>query len=185
MQTVAKTNGLSARRKHHQSKIIDVKHAMAISLFIAAGLLLLSCDKAKTHEAAEVRDSAAVVPDSAHKPNVDIRVNRHYDKNGNIIGFDSTYTSYYSDIKGDTARMKMLFRDFDNYFGKQHGPLFQNDFNRLFFKDSIFYPDFFHNDFFLKRYELNDPYLRRMMKEMDSVKNKFYLEESNKHKRKS
>jgi hypothetical protein len=181
MKTVSKTDGLSARRKHHQPKTM-IKRASTIAALIAGGLLVISCDKTKTHETAGVKDSVAVAMDSTHKPNIDIHVNKHYDKNGKIIGFDSTYTSYYSDIKGDTARMKMLFKDFDNYFGKRHAPLFQNDFNRLFFKDSIFYPDFFHNDFFLKRYELNDPYMRRMMKEMDSVKNKFYLEESNKRK---
>jgi hypothetical protein len=38
--------------------------------------------------------------------------------------------------------------------------------------------DFFHDDFFLKRYELNDSYLRDMMRRMDSLKNNFYREHS-------
>jgi hypothetical protein len=40
------------------------------------------------------------------------------------------------------------------------------------------YPDFFHGDFFMKRYELNDDYLKGMMHRMDSIKNRFFSEHS-------
>jgi hypothetical protein len=42
------------------------------------------------------------------KPKVAIKVNRRFDEKGNLIGFDSTYTSYYSNISGDTAQMDSL-----------------------------------------------------------------------------
>ena len=60
--------------------------------------------------------------------------------------------------------------------------LFDRQFNNLFFQDSLLYPDFFHKDFFQKRYELNTPYLRDMMQRMDSVKNSFYRDQAGKGK---
>ena len=114
--------------------------------------------------------------DSLDKPKVDIKVNRHYDDQGNLIGFDSTYSSYYSNIKGDTGKMDSLMRGFDMFFNRNHSSFFNKQFDPLFFRDSLRYPDFFHKDFFLKRYELNDWYFRDVMKRMDSIKNKFYEE---------
>ena len=42
------------------------------------------------------------------QPKTDIRVNREYDKNGNLIRYDSTYSYYYSNIEGDTVIFKGL-----------------------------------------------------------------------------
>ena len=79
--------------------------------------------------------------------------------------------------------MDSLFRSFDSHFdlGKTSffgRDLFSRDLDSLFFNDSLRYPDFFHDDFFLKRYELNDSYLRNMMRRMDSLKNDFFREHS-------
>jgi hypothetical protein len=62
---------------------------------------------------------------------------------------------------------------------------FNNEFKPLFFNDSLRYPDFFHHDYFMKRYELNDRYMRDMMHRMDSIKNKFYFDKSQNDKNKS
>jgi len=78
--------------------------------------------------------------------------------------------------------MDSLMSSFNRYFKRDHSLPFDRDFNSLFFNDSTRYPDFFHNDFFLKRYELNDSYLRDMMNRMDSIKNRFYYEHTQKDK---
>jgi hypothetical protein len=57
--------------------------------------------------------------------------------------------------------------------------------DKFFFNDSLLYPDFFHKDYFMKRYELNDDYFRNMMERMDSIKNRFYKEQSRKPEKKS
>jgi hypothetical protein len=181
MNAISSTNGLSARRKAIsclKKNIVGFRSTMM--LFIIASLMLVSChEKSNGQQTASAKKgNATVAQDSLDKPKVNIKVNRHYDDKGNMIGFDSTYSSYYSNIKGDTSRMDSLINSFDQYFSRNHASLFNNNFNSLFFNDSLRYPDFFHNDFFMKRYELNDAYMRNMMRHMDSVKNRFYSEQS-------
>lgn len=108
------------------------------------------------------------------KPKVSIQVNRRYDDKGNLIGLDSTYSSYYSNISGDTSMMDSIMKDFDSYFKRDHSLFFNQGMNSLFFNDSIRYPNFFHKDFFQRHYEINDHYFRDMMQRLDSIKNKFY-----------
>ena len=116
--------------------------------------------------------------DTLAKPKVNIRVNRQYDEKGNVVSFDSTYTSFYSNMNGDTVSMDTLMKGFDRYFDFNYPSVFQREFRPLFFTDSLRYPDFFHDDFFMKRYELNDWYMREMMKRMDSIKNRYFEERS-------
>lgn len=175
-----KTIGLSARRK----TIRTTSHLppSPFWIFIVGALFILS----SCHEKSSGQHSAKLEKeqheDSLVKPKVNIKVNRHYDDKGNVVGFDSTYTSYYTNVAGDTAQMDSLMNRFDRYFNLNHSSFFRNEFNPLFFNDSLRYPDFFHDDFFRKRYELNDEYLKGMMQRMDSIKNEFYRDESSKKK---
>ena len=179
MNASIKRDGLSARQK---TSFIAKKFRFLPNPFwvflVALSLMVSSCHETTSGQdkTASKQDTASA--DSSHKPKVNISVNKHYDDKGNVIGFDSTYTSYYSNIEGDTSRMDTLMRSFDTYFDRNHFRTFGNEFNSLFFNDSLRYPDFFHGDFFLKRYELNDSYFRDMMKRMDSIKNRFYKERS-------
>jgi len=152
------------------------------SLLPFIGLLLIFLTACKDKSSAQQSMKSQDTTGSLSKPKVDIKVNRHFDDKGNMIGFDSTYSSYYSSIQGDTSRMDSVFRDFDQYFRKQHQAIFNNRFNDVFFKDSLRYPDFFHDDFFSQRYRLNDRYFRDMMSQMDSIKNKYYRDKHGKQK---
>ena len=129
-------------------------------------------------DGAEIKKKSTALSDSLNKPKVNIQVNKHYDGKGNVVGFDSTYTSFYSNVDGDTLKMDSLMRSFDSHFNIGKTSFFSKSFDSLFFNDSLRYPDFFHNDFFLKRYELNDSYFRDMMHRMDSLKNNFYRQHS-------
>lgn len=153
---------------------------------MAASLIISSCNEKTSGQHSEKKEkSASVAKDSLNKPKVNIQVNKRFDDKGNVIGFDSTYTSFYSNVQGDTARMDSLMKSFDRHFNRDYSSFFDNQFNSLFFNDSLRYPDFFHNDYFMKRYELNDHYFRNMMERMDSMKNRFYQEHSNKEKYKA
>jgi hypothetical protein len=189
MNSTSKNNGLSARRKSIEKNNKNVftvngflRRSTLLTLLAALSLTMSSCDKkAKDQHLADAKkDRTVIVKDSLDKPKVNIKVNRHYDDKGNLVGFDSTYSSFYSNAKGDTLKMDSLMNNFDRYFYKNHSSLFDRQFNSLFFNDSMRYPDFFHNDFFMKRYELNDQYLRGMMHDMDSIKNDFYTNRSKK-----
>lgn len=172
---------LSARWKVLPSNHL-LKYLPTFVMCLFIGLLsagMVACqDKNSVQE--KNSQTGQLKTDSASKPKVDIKVNRHYDDKGNMIGFDSTYSRYYSSVDGDTSQMDSMFKEFNTYFNKQHQALFNNRFDNLFFNDSLMYPDFFHDDFFTQRYRLNDHYFRDMMSKMDSVKNNFYREHQHK-----
>jgi hypothetical protein len=185
MKTIFSIDGLSVIGKAVQHIRTTVKFFSVAgrTLLPALALLLMfsSCNKKQGTDSAHESKAGSLTKadsakDSLNKPRVDIKVNKQYDEKGNVIAFDSTYSTYYSNFKGDTVKMDSLFRGFDRYFGNRHSPIFNNEFNDLFFRDSTWAPDFFHRDFFMKRYELNDRYMKNMMRRMDSVKNKYYRE---------
>ncbi|MFD0997751.1 hypothetical protein ACFQ21_00470 [Ohtaekwangia kribbensis] len=175
-------SGLSARQRTITKKVMNfIPQAHTWCIYVlTVGLALSGCnEKSNGQTSADTKTASA---DSANKPQVNIKVNRHYDDQGNVVSFDSTYTSYYSNVKGDTMQMDSLIHRFDHYFDRNHFSFFRQQFDPLFFNDSTRYPDFFHKDYFLRRYELNDAYMRSMMQRMDSIKNKFYKENSDKNK---
>ena len=156
--------------------------AICLSLLLMTGCQDKSTAQSKAIKSIEEKATSKTRNDTLNKPKVDIKVNRHFDETGKMIGFDSTYSSYYSSVDGDTTQMGSMFKDFNTYFKKQHQSMFDDHFNDVFFNDSLMYPDFFHKDFFSQRYSLNDKYFRSMMSEMDSVKNKFYRDNRSKKK---
>lgn len=120
-------------------------------------------------------DSLVVKADT---PKVEVRVNKEYDEHGNLIAYDSTYTSFYSTRIGDAGLMDSLFRSFKPHFDQRYPLLNDPGFNDLFFNDTLLYQDFFHRDFFRKRMELNELYMQRMMDRMDSFKNEYFRDHS-------
>ena len=192
MNSFSKTNGPSARPKTINKKIKEliliawthIQRSISLVLIVATLATLSSCDKNTDRQSVlgKSDDQAMVTNDSLNKPKVNVQVNKRYDEKGNLIGFDSTYSSFYSNVKGDTVKMDSLINSFDRYFNSNHSFSFDRQFNPLFFNDSLRYPDFFHKDFFMRRYELNDEYLRETMERMDSIKNHFFSEHSKKWK---
>ena len=158
------------------------KQLLSLRLFMIAltgcSVLFTACNEKTNSQAAKTEAKSEAKKDSLSNPRSDIRVNRHYDDKGNLLGFDSTYTSFYSNVEGDTATMHRMMKGFDDYFSLRHPSLLQQEFEPLFFNDSSRYPDFFHHDYFMKRYELNDAYMRGMMLRMDSIKNRYFEEHS-------
>lgn len=185
MSRISKTDGLFARQRAIGIKKIvsDVWRRITVGLFflsLVAVFALSSCDTKSNGQADQnkTKDSTTAEKNTVNKPKVNVQVNKRYDDKGNLVGFDSTYSSFYSNVGDDTVKMDSLMHSFDTYFNRNHSALFDRQFNTLFFNDSQRYPDFFHKDFFMKRYELNDKYLRESMQRMDSIKNHFFQEHS-------
>jgi hypothetical protein len=153
-----------------------IKNFFVCQILLAACLIFFAACNGKSTGQSAMKEKTS--SDTLSKPKVSIKVNRHYDEKGNVVGFDSTYTSFYSNIVGDTVGMDTLMKGFDRYFDFHHPSIFQKEFSPMFFTDSLRYPDFFHRDFFMKRYELNDQYMRDMMHRMDSIKNRYFEERS-------
>ena len=145
-------------------------HALAV-----VTMTLSACNgQAQQHQEKPAKaDTLAARVDT---PKTDVRVNKEYDANGNLIAYDSTYSSFYSSHDADPGQMDSLLRDFKPRFDTRFP--FMNDpgFNDLFFRDTLLYPDFFHDDFFRKRMEMNDRWMQQMMAEMDSMKNNYFRE---------
>lgn len=152
-----------------------LRHSLRGGLLLVTFILVSSCQDKTSGQTSQIgNDTTSVSNDHMGKPTVDIKVNRHYDSAGNLIGYDSTYSSFYSGVEGDPNRLDSAMHDFDTFFKRHHSRDFDREFNLLFFNDSLRHYDFFHKDFFRKRYELNGQYLRGMMQRMDSIKNHFF-----------
>lgn len=120
------------------------------------------------------------------QPKTNIKVNKEYDKNGNLIKYDSTYSYYYSNIEGDTLLRDSIFDQFRTHFNQKYFFSEEPFFHDLFFQDSLLNFDFYKNDFFSKRFHNNMEHMDRLFHEMDSIKNQFFLDqfkEKPKHKK--
>jgi hypothetical protein len=101
-------------------------------------------------------------------------VNKEYDKNGNLIRYDSTYSAYYSNILNDSVRGDSIFKNFKSQFNQKY--LFSQKpyFNDFFFQDSLLKYDFYKNAFFSNRFKNNMQQMDKLFLEMDSMKNYFF-----------
>jgi hypothetical protein len=118
-------------------------------------------------------------------PQTNIKVNKQYDKNGNIIKYDSTYSSYYSNIKGDTSLKDSIFRNFKNRFNQSYFFSNQPFFDNFFFEDTLLKYDFYKKDFFYNRFRNNMEQMDSLFRGMDEMKNDFFnkqLKSENKSK---
>ncbi len=140
-------------------------------LFIVVTLILSSCDG---QEKPIKNDQSSALKNA---PKEDIKVNREYDEDGNLIRYDSTYTYFYSNIENDTIAEDSIFTNFKNMFELQYPFSYKPYFNNFFFRDSLMKYDFYKEDFFTERFRQNMEQTEKIFQEMDSVKNKFFNEQ--------
>jgi hypothetical protein len=110
------------------------------------------------------------------EPKVDIKVNKKYDEQGNLIGYDSTYTWSYSTIQGDSANVNAdsVFSEFRPLFD-EHFPDFNNSLRYgMFDLDSLFYHDFLSHDYFYDWWHRDLMEQEKTFRRMDSLKNEFF-----------
>ena len=110
-------------------------------------------------------------------PKTNIIVNKEYDDKGNLIRYDSTYSSYYSNIETNKLLGDSVLNNFKNYFNQSYGFSNQPYFNNFFFEDSLLKYDFYKRDFFSNRFENNMEHMDKLFMEMDSLKNSFFYQQ--------
>lgn len=111
------------------------------------------------------------------KPKVDIKVHKEYDEQGNLISVDSTYSYLYSNIKNDSLLEKEIFDRFKYNMDAEFKP-FDSIFMEDFFKTTPFtLKDFYTDEFFLNNFRMHHKRIEDIFKQMDSLKNKYYLEQ--------
>lgn len=108
------------------------------------------------------------------KPTTSYHVNEEYDDDGNLIRYDSSYSYYYSNIEGDKDKADSIFGAFKTKFKAMYPVSFGPFFDEFFFKDSLLKYDFYKNDFFMKRHQLNKSLMDAMFFKMDSFKNEYF-----------
>lgn len=140
-------------------------------LFIAVTLILSSCNGQEKR--IENDDLNAL----KNAPKEDIKVNKEYDEDGNLIRYDSTYTYFYSNIENDTIAEDSIFMNFKKLFEMQYPFSYKPYFNDFFFRDSLMKYDFYKNDFFTERFRQNLEHTEKIFQEMDSIKNHFFNEQ--------
>lgn len=108
------------------------------------------------------------------KPQTKVSVKKEYDEYGNLVRIDSTYSSFYSNIKNDSILEKKIFNTFKNNFNNRFHS-FDSLFIDDFFNDDPFkLHDFYTDEFFQNNLKLHQKRMQDIFREMDSVKNKFY-----------
>ncbi|WP_123898557.1 hypothetical protein [Aureibaculum marinum] len=113
------------------------------------------------------------------QPKISSSVHKEYDENGNLISIDSTYSYFYSNIKNDSILEQEFFENFKLDFDKNF-PNIDSLFMKDFFMDTPFkMNDFYTDDFFEKRFNLRHNNFIDIFKQMDSIKNRYYLKETN------
>jgi hypothetical protein len=114
------------------------------------------------------------------EPKIDIKVNKEYDKNGNLIQFDSTYSYFYSNIENNKNARDSIFNHFKKQFNEKYFFSKEPFFNDFFFEDSLLFYDFYKKDFFFNRFKNNMRKMDRLFLEMDSLKDSYYKKQLNK-----
>lgn len=147
---------------------MENKSTKGMLVLLATMLNLAACSGQTQQKKNLLTDAPQAVTDT---PKVEVRVNKKYDPNGNLVAYDSTYSSIYEGRAIDPAFMDSVFQDFKPRFNLRYPFLNDPGFDDLFFQDSLLHHDFFHDDFFQRRMDLNSTYMERMMAEMDSLKN--------------
>ncbi len=109
-----------------------------------------------------------------NSPKTNIVVNKQYDKNGNLIKYDSTYSSFYTNVQGDSTLADSSFLSFQKNFLENFPNMQKPYLDNMFFNDSLLNYDFYKKDFFTKRFQFNRDRFDKLFEKMDSLKNDFY-----------
>lgn len=122
----------------------------------------------------QISSNESKLTDTLNRPKINVYVNKRYDDKGRLIQFDSTYSYFYSSPNGIAhLNNDSLFNNFQSFLNKSYPSIFKDQNSNIFFNDSLFKYDFFNDDYFFKRYELNQKNFEEFYKRMDSVKQDF------------
>ena len=136
-----------------------------------------------TVSAQSVNDTTEV---KSGKPQITVNVNKIYDENGRVVGYDSTYVWSYSNStngKRFIINPDSLLSRFKPYFN-EHFNMPENPFTNKFFNDSSMYFDFFNNDHFFDQWQNQLFNFKQEVERMDSLKQLFFKKYIEDQKRK-
>ena len=81
-------------------------------IFLPFIFLTSNCQQMKDNRQETKKVTKEQLSEKGENPQVDIKVNKEYDDNGNLIRYDSAYTSFYSNFKGDSTDFEDFYAQF-------------------------------------------------------------------------
>ena len=152
-----------------------VKIALASILGLIA-LLAVIINLPEKLQAANHEDTKITATDSVpNNPKIDIKVRKKYDDNGNLIGYDSTYSYVYVSPGGKAEEINMdsLMQQFQPFFFQHGQQMFKDPFEEFFKNDPFLNDNFFDEHFFENQFNQNMFNFKEMFQRMDSLRNEF------------
>jgi hypothetical protein len=153
--------------------IIGNKKGLSFPFFLMISFILYSFIVIKGNN----HNNSVFSPDkndsiSAHQPKVDVKVNKKYDEQGNLIQYDSSYSIIYSSPNTDVQFFNFdndsLFKSFNNKFG---GNDFFNDDFLNNFSQFGFNQDFFQMNPIIDLKQMQEEMMRKMKQFQQSDSN--------------
>lgn len=153
-------------------------------MFLSVALLLslYSCNSKKDVKSGKFPLEASLI--DTIKPKTNYSVHKEYDKYGNLISVDSTYSYIYSNGNLTGKMQKKIFKQFKSELSTKfpgiHDSFFDNFFGDENINDSVFKNNFYSPNYFFKN---QNKQITRVLKRMDSIKNSFYKKQLKAYKK--
>ncbi len=142
---------------------------------VTVALLSTGCNgQQQTEEQATVKTEEK----EANQPKISWDVKKEMDENGNVIRYDSTYTWSYTTGNGDSMVVDVdsVMRSFHRYFNTRFPSIWDKSFAQPLWQDSLFYRDFYRDDYFYNRWQQDFFRMNDMFRRMDSLRNQFFYD---------
>jgi len=141
---------------------------------IVVALFTLGCNaqdrSGKSHERSLQKK------DQKNSPKEGWTVKKEMDENGNVIGYDSTYTWSYNTMNGDSASVNVdsLMHSMHSYFDQSMPSVLDHNLMDPMLDDSLLERDFFSDNYFHQRWKDDFFDMDKMFQQMDSLRNQFF-----------
>ncbi|HXS36846.1 MAG TPA: hypothetical protein VN721_09105 [Flavipsychrobacter sp.] len=126
--------------------------------------------------AQEHKDNKVISKQSGSQPVIGSKVTKKYDDKGNVIGYDSTYVWSYSNKSGNMQHVEVdsVMKQFQKQFDSSFPSIFNEQFGKTIWDDSLFYKNFIRPDYFMNKWKDQSFDIGRMMQQMDSMRDQFF-----------
>lgn len=118
-----------------------------IVFLLITGFLAFNNCSGQDKKVKDNQDNKIIEKGRSNSPQINSKVKKEYDENGNLKSFDSTYTYVYNSLNGNLpdSLSGMFSKHFNHRFFSGDSTLFGD-----FFRDDHFPKDLFENDRFFK-----------------------------------
>lgn len=146
------------------------------TLFVTLAVALFTYGCNAQNQPGKGTDKSEVKKDGQNEPKESWTVKKEMDENGNVIGYDSTYTWSYSTANGDslTLNADSVFQSIQSFFGNDMSKVWDKSLMDPMMRDSLLPRELFSDNYFEKRWKDDYFDMDKMFQEMDSLRNRFF-----------